>query len=148
MTRESKIISWILGLTLAVGIASAATYWWPAPVIPETENNGGEPEPVNEAMIETRINQAAAALGVRIRPLVVLEDSRCPAEVQCIWAGTVRVKALITSALGEAEMNFTLNQPVTTEAGEVTLMTVEPEPRAGVKIFPGDYRFTFQIKKR
>ena len=148
MTRESKIIIWVLVLALAVGIASAATYWWQAPVLPETENNGGEPELVSEAMIETRIDQAAAALGVRIRPVAILEDSRCPAAVRCIWAGTVRVRALLTTASGEAETNFTLNQPVTTEAGEVTLMAVEPESRARVKLEPSEYRFSFQIRKR
>lgn len=98
--------------------------------------------------IETRINEGATAFGVQVVPLEVLEDSRCPVDVQCIWAGTVRVRTLLTSGLGEAGQVFELNKPITTEAEEVTLVEVLPEPRSGQKISSGDYRFIFKISKK
>ena len=109
-------------------------------------------EPVAEeqasSRIEIGIQENASAHGLSVVPQEVLEDSRCPAEVQCIQAGTVRLRALLSSALGEGTQIFILNQPITTEAEEVTLIEVSPKSRAGVTIAPGEYRFIFEIKKR
>ena len=41
-----------------------------------------------------RIGQAVYVDGPIIKPIAVIEDSRCPAEVQCVWPGRVRIKAL------------------------------------------------------
>ena len=66
--------------------------------------------------IETRINQGGSALDVEVVPLAVLEDSRCPIDVVCIQAGTVRVQARIRGELGQSTATLELNQPTTTEA--------------------------------
>jgi len=98
--------------------------------------------------IETRIDEGAGALGVKVTPLEILEDSRCPMDVQCIQAGTVRVRATLESGLGTADQVFVLNQPITTEAEEVTLVSVSPMPEAGIEIAEKDYIFIFQVEKR
>lgn len=98
--------------------------------------------------IEVRIDEEGSAFGVKVTPLEVLEDSRCPADVQCVWAGTVRIRALLSSGLGEAPQVFELNQPITTEVEIVTLVGVQPEPRSEEELEPGDYRFIFEIAKR
>lgn len=103
---------------------------------------------IGVALVETTINQEAGALDVKIIPTEVVEDSRCPQDVQCIQAGTVRVRAKLTSGLGTANQVFTLNTPITTEAEEVTLVAVKPNTKAGATIPSGDYRFTFRITKR
>lgn len=36
--------------------------------------------------------------GIKIEFEAVLEDSRCPVDVQCVWAGQARVKVNISSA--------------------------------------------------
>ncbi|PIT93049.1 MAG: hypothetical protein COU06_02065 [Candidatus Harrisonbacteria bacterium CG10_big_fil_rev_8_21_14_0_10_38_8] len=94
------------------------------------------------------VNQTATALGVTITPLEVLEDSRCPVDVQCIQAGTVRLRAGLVSGLGEADQEFTLNKPVTTEAEEIVLVSVMPEPMSTRTISLGEYQFFFEVKKR
>lgn len=98
--------------------------------------------------LETRIDQGASALDVRVVPLEVLEDSRCPVDVTCVQAGTVRVRATLESGLGTGEEDFTLNEPITTEAEEVTLVEVTPEPQEGVEIDPSEYVFYFSVIKR
>lgn len=95
-----------------------------------------------------RVGQEISSLGVRITPLKVLEDSRCPVDVVCIQAGTVRVQARLVSGLGTATQEFKLGQAVTTEAEKITLSAVLPVPKAGVKIAEGDYVFTFTVVKR
>lgn len=99
-------------------------------------------------LVAVRIGEAVQALGVTIAPTAVLEDSRCPEDVQCIQAGTVRVAATLESGLGAGKETFVLNQPITTEAEEVVLERVEPAPKATVKIEPADYLFYFRVTKR
>jgi len=98
--------------------------------------------------ITTKIDQGISALGVKVTPLAIIEDSRCPIDAQCIQAGTVRVRAQLQSGLGAADQIFKLNQAITTEAEIVTLIQVTPQPASTVTITPGEYEFVFQIQYR
>lgn len=110
----------------------------PLPVLPQATST----------MIRTTIGQKVSGLDVSLTPLEVTGDSRCPTDVQCIWAGTVKVRTRVKSGLGESTMVFELGKPITTEAEEVTLTEVLPQPKAGVKIKDSDYVFQFEVKKR
>ncbi len=98
--------------------------------------------------VEAKIDQEVTALGVTIKPIEVLEDSRCPSTVQCVWAGTVRLRVELTSGLGDASQIFELGKPVTTEAEEITLSEVLPEAIGGSELEESEYTFIFEIKKR
>jgi hypothetical protein len=89
-------------------------------------------------------------LGVYLEPTAVLEDSRCPVDVQCIQAGTVRLRVTLAGGLGLGKYDATLmlGTPLTTEAESVTLVSVLPEPRSTVRIAPNGYAFAFKIEKR
>jgi len=106
------------------------------------------PAPAPETRLETRIDQGASGLDVKVTPHEVLEDSRCPIGATCVWAGTVRVRATLESGLGTANQVFELNAPVTTEAEVIELVQVMPEARLDVAIRPADYRFIFRVAKR
>lgn len=95
-----------------------------------------------------RIGETTSILGVSITPNQVLEDSRCPVDVTCIWAGTVRLSATVVSGLGKANQEFTLNVPVTTEAEEITLVRVDPGTHSQSKIEASEYSFFFKVSKR
>lgn len=97
--------------------------------------------------LETQIDKPSSALGVTIKPLS-MQDSRCPIGVQCVQAGTVKLKAELTSGMGTATQEFTLNVPITTEAETITLISVRPEAEAGKKIRITDFRFIFKVEKR
>lgn len=114
--------------------------------------DGGVVAPVpgvsNEnGLIEIGLGETATSSGVRITPLEVLEDSRCPIDVTCIQAGRVRLRASLTSDLGTADQIFFVGEPVTTEAEEVTLVEVKPAKVSTVPIKDSDYRFVFKIQK-
>lgn len=98
--------------------------------------------------IAVRIGETGEALGIRITPLEMLEDSRCPSDVQCIQAGTVRVRVKLESGLGIATQEFELNKVITTEVENITLTRVEPQTIAGKKVLDGEYVFYFEISKR
>lgn len=96
------------------------------------------------------IGERADIDGIGIEVVEVLEDSRCPADVQCIQAGTVRLAAIVYTDMGDgsAEQDFTLLQIITTETHEVELVEVAPAPRAGEAIASSTYQFTFEVRQR
>jgi hypothetical protein len=106
------------------------------------------PAPEIKLNVKAAVNQTVKALGVTITPTEVTEDSRCPIDVNCIWAGTVKVKATIVSAMGSSPMTLELGKPVTTEAEKITLTEVRPEAVAGEKPTPSQYSFTFLVERR
>jgi hypothetical protein len=77
--------------------------------------------------------------GLRVRPLQVLEDSRCPEDVVCVWAGRVRLSVAI-SGVGEREINS--GEPVATPRGAFVLAEVAPPRRRDGP--PPAYRFGFR----
>lgn len=95
-----------------------------------------------------RINQKVSSSGITITPLEVVEDSRCPANVNCIWAGTVKIKTNLESPSGKSTQIFELNKTVTTETKSVTMINVAPQTQPNIKIKNADYVFYFEIKER
>jgi hypothetical protein len=129
-------------MLIAIGIALvAAGIWASGSRVVQAPASG----PIT---LEARIGQEVSGLGVRIIPMELLEDSRCPVDVVCIQAGTVRVRALLIGGLGEANQEFRLNQPITTETEEITLIQVMPQPLAGIETEDSAYVFRFEISKR
>ncbi len=55
-------------------------------------------------VVAARIGQTAdLGGGIRVRPLEVVEDSRCPQNARCIWAGRLRVRVAV-EGVGEREV--------------------------------------------
>lgn len=100
-------------------------------------------------ILKAKIGETKSGLDVSVTPISIIEDSRCPSDVTCIQAGTVRVKIKILSGLGESEMIISFNgQPVTTEVEQIELVEVLPYPNSKIKTTPNDYVFSFKISKR
>lgn len=98
--------------------------------------------------VQTRLGQSVEALGEIITPKTVLEDSRCPSDVQCIWAGTVRVEGVVQGGMGEGSLTFELDKMNTTEVNEITLVGVEPYPMSTDEIRGEEYVLTFVVTRR
>jgi hypothetical protein len=103
-------------------------------------------EPVaTKGSVTTRLNQAGTAAGVIITPLEVVEESRCPVDVMCIQAGTVRLRAKVVTAGGESTQIFTLTTPLVIDEKTITLTEVAPATHSQRPITPSDYQFTFSV---
>ena len=85
---------------------------------------------------------------VALTPLEVLEDSRCPIDVQCIQAGTVRVKVRVVSGADEREIEFIPGIVVIIDADSITLEEVLPERVSTEAFDASDYRFVFGVSAR
>lgn len=94
-----------------------------------------------------KIGQKGGALGVAVTPIEVLEDSRCPVNVQCIQAGTVRLNADVTVGTTTSRKMLTLNNATTTGAYKLTLTGVTPVRTANVTPTKADYTFSFTVTK-
>lgn len=91
------------------------------------------------------LGQAAEVNGLRLRPLEVLEDSRCPARVQCVWAGQVRLLVAVGSPGGGeiSRHELTQGKPLIVHGGALTLVNVEPPKGTMGSMEREAYRFTF-----
>jgi hypothetical protein len=91
------------------------------------------------------IGQQAYVDGLKVTPLQVLEDSRCPVDVQCVWAGRLVVRAEVSGGRWRQIRNLDLGKPEQVADGHLTLVSAEPGARAGAKIDPRAYRFAFRF---
>ena len=97
-----------------------------------------------QGVVIAAINQTAdLGNGLRVRPLEVLEDSRCPMEARCIRAGDVRLQVRIRLGRGSELREVKLGQSVQVADGQLTLQGVMPPRSVQRAIRPGDYRFSF-----
>ncbi|MDV0439821.1 hypothetical protein [Xanthomonas sacchari] len=103
--------------------------------------------PVASRPIEgpVRLGEIAAVDGPRVRPDRVMEDSRCPADVQCIQAGRLVVRATVLGGGWSKEMDLTLGVPVPVADGMLTLVDATPVPISG-KTAASSARFTFKFQ--
>lgn len=83
--------------------------------------------------------------GLRVRPLAVLEDSRCPQDVECIWAGRLRLRVAIDGA-GEREVDLG-GESGPTARGLFALVAALPGPWAELPQGAVPYRFGFRRKE-
>lgn len=83
------------------------------------------PPPANG--VEVRLGGTAQLSNLSVRPLAVLEDSRCPRDVTCIWAGRLRLRVALVPG---GEIELTLGEPhaLPGGVGTLTLVAATPEP--------------------
>ncbi len=88
---------------------------------------------------------------VQIYAWAVLEDSRCPIDVQCIQAGRVRVGVRFVNPETKkdivASQVMEVDQKVKVNGLEIVLLEVKPVPKSTVKINDKDYRFIFDVRR-
>jgi hypothetical protein len=86
---------------------------------------------------------------VRVKFISVTEDSRCPENAKCVWAGNAKVKVQVIVRGGETKI-FELNTNGGDKAGQadayrIELVSLTPGRRTNRKIRQNDYRATFSI---
>ncbi|HEX8258049.1 MAG TPA: hypothetical protein VF589_10480 [Allosphingosinicella sp.] len=94
-----------------------------------------------------RIGQTALIDTIQVSPTRLIEDSRCPALVRCIWAGRLRIEATIRYRGGSEELHreMILGEAISLPEGRLTLAAAEPAPVAGKAVPASAYRFTFTL---
>ena len=92
-----------------------------------------------------RLGQTVNVGGPSVTPLKLVEDSRCPQGVQCVWAGRVVVSATISTPTMKLTRDLTLGEPFPVADGRLTLAEVRPARSKDAGIAPADYRLGFRF---
>lgn len=125
----------------------------PTPVKPTPTPTTPAPTPaptgttVPYGSVTLSLGQEARFETVSIKPLSILEDSRCPKDVQCIQAGTVRVLLQRTRGASTATSEQALGSVLVTSAERITFVGASPDKVSTTTITSSQYRLTFTVEK-
>ncbi|MCA1624280.1 MAG: hypothetical protein LC778_10860 [Acidobacteria bacterium] len=102
-----------------------------------------------------RINQETQIdspdIGFNFKFLSVVEDSRCPEGVDCIWEGNARLQLQMSltktnNNLEIFELNTNLEpQSIRIEDYEIKILDLIPKPKVDLKIERENYMATFTV---
>jgi hypothetical protein len=87
------------------------------------------------------------AAEIKVRFISVIDDSRCPRDVTCVWAGEVRLLLEMQTARGPQPIEIRERGSAIAGGYRVTLLQVEPQPMSTAKIAPQEYRAKIVIEK-
>ena len=82
----------------------------------------------------------------------LIEDSRCPTDVQCIQAGEARITIEISNGGGKAPKTFEIGigktpQTVSYSGYNIKLTALTPQPASNIRINRNGYTATFTVAK-
>ncbi len=95
-----------------------------------------------DGSIDARLGETVRFGSIRVTPLKVLEDSRCPMEARCIWAGRVKLSVRYNAGSGDRIGELASDQPLRLRDGLLELQSVMPPRSVRGTLVPRDYRFT------
>jgi hypothetical protein len=103
---------------------------------------------------ELKINQEAMVEGEGLAVVFesVLEDSRCPEGVDCIWSGNAKIKVR-SGKQKQTPAPVELNTGVGAKSSsylnyEIRLIALKPRPKADKRVQPNEYKATLIITKK
>ena len=107
---------------------------------------------LNATPLEVRVGETLAIPGTKVSVTFVgvVDDSRCPKGVTCVWEGDATIEVRVTPERGDPEtvqlhVNARTTKDVVVQGLHLTLERLEPYPEDGRPINRGDYRATLAI---
>lgn len=103
---------------------------------------------------ELKINQEAMVEGEGLAVAFesVLEDSRCPEGVDCIWSGNAKIKVRSgkqKQTLATIELNTNVGPKISSYLNyEISLVALKPRPKADKPVQPNEYKATLIVTKK
>ncbi|PIR85118.1 hypothetical protein COU15_02590 [Candidatus Kaiserbacteria bacterium CG10_big_fil_rev_8_21_14_0_10_45_20] len=96
--------------------------------------------------ISVQIGESVSALGVTVTPLSIVEDSRCPPQVRCVWEGRFVINVRIEDSVESVEEGIEKGKPFIFKEREITLHRIEPTLFEEGGIDESEYLFHFIIR--
>ncbi len=87
---------------------------------------------------------------ITVRFVELVEDSRCPTDTNCIWAGNAKIKVRVSKNGRSHELTLDTNGPkssATAEGYSIKLIGLTPEPRSNIRINRNGYVATLEAVK-
>lgn len=83
-----------------------------------------------------------------VRFVELVEDSRCPTDTNCIWAGNAKIKIRVSKNGRSHDLTLDTNGPHqadTAEGYSIKLVGLTPAPRSNIRINRNGYVATFEV---
>lgn len=100
--------------------------------------------------VQVQINKEVTSNGLKIAFIELVEDSRCPVDVDCVWAGNAKIKIRVTkggkSQVVDLEM-VTKGMMPNYGNYRLTLKALSPELRSNVRVNRNAYVATIEVTK-
>ena len=123
-----------LMLVLALGVLPAAAQ--------RTEETG---------RVQINREKRFAKSKLRVRFVELVEDSRCPTDTNCVWAGNARIKIRVTKNGSSEVIILDSNGPkqyaTTADGHSIKFVGLTPHPRSNIRINRNGYVATFEVVK-
>ncbi len=144
---KATVIAGVFAVLITTGYAYSqyhtAMQTTPADTIATT--TPAQSDTLGYGTVTLALGELASFKNISIRPTALVEDSRCPSNVQCIQAGTVRVRVDVGTTNGTSTSILTLSKLFTTEGMAITLTSVTPGKISTRQYTDAEYRFTFTV---
>ena len=101
--------------------------------------------------VKVQINHETPYKGIKIKFVDLIEDSRCPTDTTCVWAGNAKISVQLSKNGKKKilEMNSGISpKTVHFEVYDITLTRLTPAPASNIRIRKDGYVATFTITKR
>ena len=104
------------------------------------------------AVIQINQQKTLSKSKLTIKFSSLIEDSRCPTDVQCIQAGNARIKIDVKKSGGKAWETFEINtnsepQAIKFAGYTINLTALNPAPASNIRINRNGYKATFTVHK-
>jgi hypothetical protein len=100
----------------------------------------------SDGIARAKLGQRVYVDGPYVTPLAVLEDSRCPMNARCVWAGRVRLSVKIELGSRSETREIGSDKPIQVADGTLALVEVQPDKLAGKETKRRKYRFGFTFR--
>jgi hypothetical protein len=139
--------SWRRGWALAAIFLAGCSGTDPEPIEPSADQSAADVEAAVGRTFTLKVGQEARIAGsdLTVRFQAVASDSRCPADVECVWAGSARVQIV---AGGGAHALNTGEEPRSAriDGHTVEVTKLDPAPHSERPISATEYVATFVVK--
>ncbi len=139
---RNQLVGCVLSILLVSGCSEATA--------PDADRQDGVLTAPQELTLRMGEEKAVGGSVLRLAFVRVLEDSRCPVDAMCVWAGNAAVELGIRAGMGPTyplKLNTNLEPRSTSWNGlRVTLVEVAPAPRAAEPTKPGAYSVRVRVE--
>jgi hypothetical protein len=121
----------LLGLAAPLGAQSAAV-----------ATTSGGPHSRSSVTVTVPFGKPARINRQVYRPVAVVEDSRCPTQVNCVWRG----RLVVEFAVGRQKLRLEDGKPLAVPGGRLILVSGTPHSLRGETFPPQQYRFQLRFE--
>jgi hypothetical protein len=148
--RRLRAAASVFALALAVAVACAGASPPPDPAPTPATPSAELGKPFTLAPGESASLESGK---ITVRFVSVSEDSRCPKNEQCVWAGNARIELEVRPGTGSPRAIALDTNPrgglpqAELDGYFIVLEGVAPQPIAGRAMAAGDYRVTLSVTR-